>query len=742
MTHVNNASCQVIGKPAEEIIGQDFFALVPSEYRQLIREDLYSLTPDRPHVTYEHLNHSRLLRWKNRAIFDDKGYLKEFFTVGEDITEQREAEEAIQYQFQFEKVVAAISSSLVSMPAEKIDGAINDALKLSGELFNADRSYIFRFSDDGLFINITHEWCAEGISSQVARNQNFPIVGNPWWAEQIKKHEHVYVPDVELLPAEAETDKKDFMIEEIKSLLTIPMLKDGKLFGFFGFDAVKEKKTWADQQIVLLKVVTEIIAWAIVKQEAEEALKDSEKRYREILATIEEMYYETDLTGDIVFSNDAGFRLFGGYSAEETVGSSYHKLYKDPKAAYKAFHRVFLTGKPEKGLVLEMIRKDGSTFFAEISITLIKDKKGFITGFKGIGKDVTERIQYDQRLEYLSLHDQLTGIYNRAYFEAELTRLNISREYPIAIISADLDGLKLVNDTRGHDVGDVLLVGCAWIFKESLRQSDILARVGGDEFAIILTRTDKATGENIVRRIRKNAAIYNQDHQDLPLGISMGIAVADHAEISLKEIFKRADDLMYRDKLYSSSSSRSKIVQSLLAALTERDYITEGHGRRLEELCREVGKKVNLSSHQLADLALLAQIHDLGKVGIPDQILFKPGPLTEEEWEIMRGHSEKGYRIAAASPDLSGVADLILKHHECWDGSGYPLKLSKTEIPVECRILAIVDAFDAMTNKRPYNKTKTMEEAVKELEDHAGSQFDPELVPVFIAVLKEFNGLP
>ena len=402
---------------------------------------------------------------------------------------------------------------------------------------------------------------------------------------------------------------------------------------------------------------------------------------------------------------------------------------------------MFLTGKPEKGLALEMIRKDGSTFFAEISVTLINDKKGFITGFKGIGKDVTERIQYEQRLEYLSLHDQLTGIYNRTYFEADLIRLSISREYPIAIIAADLDGLKLVNDTMGHNTGDKLLQSCAAVLKESLRQSDILARVGGDEFSAILPRTDKATGENIVRRIRKNVATYNRDHQDLPLGISMGIAAADHAEISLKELFKRADDLMYRDKLYSSRSSRSKIVQSLLAALAERDYITEGHARRLEELCRAVGEKVNLSSHQLADLALLAQVHDLGKVGIPDQILFKPGQLTEEEWVIMHEHPEKGYRIASSSPDLSGVADLILKHHERWDGSGYLLKLSKTEIPVECRILAIVDAFDAMTNKRPYNKTKTIEEAVKELEDHAGSQFDPDLVPVFIAVLKEFNGL-
>jgi len=137
-------------------------------------------------------------------------------------------------------------------------------------------------------------------------------------------------------------------------------------------------------------------------------------------------------------------------------------------------------------------------------------------------------------------------------------------------------------------------------------------------------------------RIRENVSIFNQKNKDLPLGISIGVATAERDDIALLELFKRADNMMYRDKLYSSSSSRGKIVQSLLAALAERDYITEGHARRLEDLCRAVGAKIKLSSHQLADLVLLAQVHDLGKVGIPDTILFKPEPLTEEEWEIMR----------------------------------------------------------------------------------------------------------
>ena len=660
----------------------------------------------------------------------------EVVSIVRDITARKQAEKALEYQFQYEKLVADISAAFVSIPIGDIDEAIDHALELSGRFFGADRSFLFLFYEDGRFMTNTNEWCAEGIASQRERNQGYELDEERWWPGELFKGRHVYVPDIEELPARMEKDKQEFRAEEIRSFLTIPLLKDGKTFGFFGFDGVREEKRWTEEQIVLLKVVAGIISGAIIKHETEEALKDSENRYRDILATIEEAYYETDLAGNIMFFNDAGLRIFGDYSPEEAQGMSFKKLYRNPEAAYEAFNRVFVTGKPEKGLVLEMIRRDGSSFFCEISITLRKNKQGEITGFKGIGKDVSERIEYEKKLEYLGMHDQLTGIYNRAFFETELKRLNGSREYPITIISADLDGLKLINDTMGHDAGDHMLQGCAAVMSYSLREADILARVGGDEFSAILLRTGRESGEKVVRRIREKIEQYNRENEALPLGISVGVATAEKDDLSLKELFKRADDRMYRDKLYSSKSSRNRIVKSLLAALAERDYLTGGHARRLEEHCRAMGEKVGLTSDQMADLALLAQVHDLGKVGIPDSILFKPGPLNEEEWEVMRGHPEKGYRIATSSPDLAGVAELILKHHERWDGKGYPLRLKGEEIPLECRILAIVDAFDAMTHNRPYDRVRSDAEAVKELEDKAGTQFDPELVPIFISILE------
>ena len=352
------------------------------------------------------------------------------------------------------------------------------------------------------------------------------------------------------------------------------------------------------------------------------------------------------------------------------------------------------------------------------------------------GTDITEQRKYESELRYLSFHDQLTGLFNRAYLENELERLSKSRDFPVSIICMDLDGLKLINDTMGHGSGDRQLKNCAQILQNSFRSSDIVARVGGDEFTALLPRTDIESGAKIVHRIQDMLDSHNQDlNRQFPLHLSMGLACAEESCKDLTEIYKQADDLMYRDKLNRDVNSRSQIMKTLMAALEERDFITSGHALRLEDLCLQLGHKVHLSPHQLSDLNLLVQVHDLGKVGIPDHILFKTEALTAEEWEIMRQHPEKGYRIAQASTDLAGISDLILKHHERWDGTGYPLGLAGEDIPIECRILAIVDSFDAMTNDRPYRRAMPVEEALTELEKCAGTQFDPQLVEAFLKIM-------
>ncbi len=294
------------------------------------------------------------------------------------------------------------------------------------------------------------------------------------------------------------------------------------------------------------------------RKRAEEESRKAEQKYREILSTVKEGYYEVDLAGNFVFFNDSLCEMLG-YERHELMHESYKKIYRNPTAVLKTYNRVYRTGKPETAVGWPVIAKDGQEFFAELSVVLRRDENGDTVGFRGIARDITERKRYEEQLKYLSLHDQLTGLYNRSVFEEEMKRLSGSREYPIAIISADVDELKLINDTMGHAKGDELLQACAEVLRNSLRKSDILVRVGGDEFAVLLPRTDEAAGEKAVKRIRSNAALHNEKHPELPLSISIGIAVAVDEGAPLEKTYKKADNLMFREKFNRSSSIRPKL---------------------------------------------------------------------------------------------------------------------------------------------------------------------------------------
>lgn len=350
--------------------------------------------------------------------------------------------------------------------------------------------------------------------------------------------------------------------------------------------------------------------------------------------------------------------------------------------------------------------------------------------------DITGRKRMEEKLEYLSLHDPLTRLSNRTHFEREMQRLGEECHVFAGIILCDVDGLKIINDTLGHGSGDELLAAAARIIKTSLRRGDMVARIGGDEFAILLPDCDRVTVEKTTHRIRDAVSRYNAENPKLPLSMSMGFAACEGDWRSLDDLFKEADNNMYREKLHRSKSARSAIVQAMIKALNARDHITEGHADRLQGLIIRLNTAIGIQENRLADLRLLAKFHDIGKVGIPDRILFKPGSLTSEEMNEMRRHSEIGHRIARSAPGLAPIADWILKHHEWWNGNGYPLGLKGEEIPLECRLLSIIDAYDTMTNDRPYRKAMTSKEALDELRKCSGTQFDPEILEKFIQIIE------
>ncbi len=350
-------------------------------------------------------------------------------------------------------------------------------------------------------------------------------------------------------------------------------------------------------------------------------------------------------------------------------------------------------------------------------------------------RDVTERKHAEERIRHLSFHDYLTDLYNRAFIEEELRRLSNSRELPLGVLMCDVNGLKLVNDAFGHQEGDKLLQSFAKVLRESCRKEDLIGRWGGDEFLFLLPRADERKLKKLVERIKAQCA--KASNSNIPISVSTGYAILTNAGQPVDAVIDLSEERMYRNKLIESRSARSSIITSLERTLRETTEETQEHAQRMRSLAREVGEALLLSSDELNSLELLASLHDIGKVGLPDSILSKPGPLTSDEWETVKKHPEIGYRIAQSSTDLLPIAEAILCHHERWDGSGYPQGLSKNEAPLLSRIIAVVDAYDVMTRGRPYKKAVSSAEALEELRRFSGTQFDPEVVEVFVKTVKE-----
>jgi diguanylate cyclase (GGDEF)-like protein/PAS domain S-box-containing protein len=523
-------------------------------------------------------------------------------------------------------------------------------------------------------------------------------------------------------------DDRNVLIEKLK--------KTGRISNF---ETELLTKTGKSKYVILNATLEDDVISGMMmditeRKQVEEALRESEERYRTIFEDSREAIYVTTKDGKFIEVNEATLDLFG-YTREEMLKLKAQKLYVNPDTRKKFQKEIEQTGSV-RNYELRFRKKDGIEIDCLLTSTVRKAIDGTIVGYQGIIRDITEIKKIEDQLRHLSLHDPLTGLYNRAYFEEEMHRIESSRYDSVGIIMCDVDGLKLVNDALGHYNGDKLLLATANVLRESFREGDVIARVGGDEFAVLLPASDINAIEIASNRIQDAVARYNSSNLTLPLSISMGFALSTGKPIIMSNLFKEADNNMYREKLHHSLTARSTIVQNLMKALETRDFVTEGHINRMQKLVVALAKAIGLPENSATDLCHLAEFHDIGKVGIPDHILFKQGDLTPDEVIEMQRHCEIGHRIAMCTPDLVPIADLILKHHEWWNGKGYPLGLKEEQIPLECRILAICETYEAMTSDRPYHKAISRDDAIAEVKRCSGTKFDPDLVSRFIQVLE------
>ncbi|MEK0453826.1 MAG: hypothetical protein AGIKBDMD_01802 [Synergistaceae bacterium] len=472
---------------------------------------------------------------------------------------------------------------------------------------------------------------------------------------------------------------------------------------------------------------------------AKEALEESERSKSVLLSNLPGMAYRClyDRKWTLLFVSEGCYELTG-YRPENLVNSkdlSFNDLIKEE-------YREMLW--LEWGRILAQ----HSTFRSEYFITTasgeskwvletgqgVYGRDGSVEAIEGIIIDISNLKKKEEEIQYINDHDHLTDLYNRQYFEKKLSDMNRKEYLPLSVLIADINGLHLINEAFGQYEGDLVITKSARIIQSCSRKKDITARIGGDEFGIIMPQTGNAEAHKLLDIIKEACVRYNENNRSKSpeINISMGYSTIEEELVLVEEMLKTANEYLRNRKLFSQQSSYSDIISSIMTTVYEKSQETEKHAERLAELSTRTGRMLNLMEKDLGELQLLGMLHDIGKIGIDDKILNKPGKLTEEEWIVMKKHPEIGYRIARASHKLSRIADYILSHHERWDGMGYPRGLKGEDIPLLSRILSVADAYDAMTEDRIYRKALSKEEAIEEIRRNSGSQFDPLIANIFI----------
>ena len=737
---VNEATLHIGGfNHKSQVIGRNAFDLIAPKDRKMVMDDLKDRIAGRPKERMEYTIHPKdgkaiEVELTASTVRDEKGNPTGYIAVLRDITDRKKAENQLRESEQKYK-----------------------------ELVEKEKDVIFSIDESGTITSVNSAVTVWGYTPE-------EIIGKPYSS---------------FAPAK--------MLEKLEAELPVQLLTTGEVVAeALGLDRKGNWRPIEFSATVILKEgnfagVRGIVRDITERKRAEEALNQRNRELATLNKVAEAVSHPVGLNKVLKTALDSVLEtmdfthgsiwLLDKESKELKLVSS--RGAKDLQIAVATISKALETGefiaatyyhkyKPEKSNKTPLVNENEGKSIIGVPLK----SKGEILGVLGVAGDnqessyddmrlletigdqiavAIENAQLVEKLNELSITDELTRLYNRRHFyEVMESEMNRTRRYGrcISLAMIDLDGFKKYNDKFGHASGDVILTDFANALKEGLRRTDTAFRYGGDEFIVILPSTNAERAKEVIERTRKKWLKKLAAQLPVtanPLGFSAGIAqFPENAETVDGLVFLTDTALYYakrggkqRVMLISDLGTSSLDVLSsptldqiyaLAATVDTRDPFTYGHSKRVAAIAESLGRAIGLQGDELSELVAAAFLHDIGKVGVADVILTKPGKPEKEEWEAIKKHCAEGAKIIQHIKELAPLAPYILHHHEWYDGSGYPDKLKGQKIPLSARIISVADAYDTMTAQRPYREAISPQEALKEMERCSGTQFDPKLI--------------
>jgi len=555
---------------------------------------------------------------------------------------------------------------------------------------------------------------------------------------------------------------------------------DGKIWYIQGFP-MRDK----DNKI---EGILEVAADITERKLSEKVLLESKERFQQVAENAQEWIWEIDTNGLYTYVSPAVKKLLG-YRSEKIIYKKYFYDFFHPKDRKKLKEEAFEVINKKlafREFENRNVRKDGKAIWLLTSGAPMLDKKGNLVGYRGANIDITKRKltqkklqESNKKLKQLVLRDPQTGLYNHYYLKESIeSEFHRARRYnhPLSVMMMDVDYFKSINDTYGHQFGDLVLKQLAEQLKRMVRQYDIVIRFGGEEFVIISPGTDKLSILNLTERILNAVNLYNFGDTKHSIKLGLSIAVASWPD---DKIFKGMDFINIADKILSKvkESGGNKVYSSLdigekphksrkeannvrflklkIDKLTRqsnqnlkeavfafartiklKDNYTGEHVENTVSYATEIAKTLGLHKDEIEQIKQASMLHDLGKLGISEKIILKSSKLTRREFSQIKKHPQIGVDIIRPLHFFHDIIPLILYHHERFDGKGYLCGLKGEEIPIGARIIAIADVYQALVSDRPYRKAYPKDKAVEIIKDGSGTQFDPKVVNLFIKILE------